>query len=83
MLHRHLDRYAQLCCPVLDVFGQTYHWSIMQAEYSTDLVFKSEKILGSLYQQLAREAALGEGRANRHSWARRSPRNWPPRLARA
>ncbi|MBK7234486.1 MAG: hypothetical protein IPI02_02230 [Sterolibacteriaceae bacterium] len=44
--------------PVLDVFGQTYHWSIMQAEYSTDLVFKSEKILGSLYQQLAREAVL-------------------------
>ena len=43
---------------MLDVFAQTYHWSIMQAEYSTDLVFKSEKILGSLYQQLAREAVL-------------------------
>ena len=26
-LHRVLDRYATLCCPVLDVFGQTYHWS--------------------------------------------------------
>jgi hypothetical protein len=37
LLHRHLDRYARLCCPVLDVFGQTYHWSIMQIEYSTDL----------------------------------------------
>jgi hypothetical protein len=58
LLHRHLDRYAKLCCPVLDVFGQTYHWSIMQAEYSTDLVFKSEQILKSLYQQLAREAVL-------------------------
>ena len=58
LLHRHLDRYAKLCCPVLDVFGQTYHWSIMQAEYSTDLVFKSEQILRSLYQQLAREAVL-------------------------
>ena len=57
-LHRRLDRYAQACCPVLDVFAQTYHWSIMQAEYSTDLVFKSEKILGSLYQQLTREAVL-------------------------
>lgn len=58
LLHRQLDRYAQACCPVLDVFAQTYHWSIMQAEYSTDLAFKSEKILGSLYQQLAREAVL-------------------------
>jgi hypothetical protein len=58
LLHRHLDRYARLCCPVLEVFGQTYHWSIMQAEYSTDLVFKSPQILASLYQQLAREAVL-------------------------
>jgi hypothetical protein len=58
LLHRHLDRYARLCCPVLDVFEQSYHWSIMQAEYSTDLVFKSDTILHSLYQQLAREAVL-------------------------
>jgi len=58
LLHRHLDRYAKLCCPVLDVFEQTYHWSLMQVEYSTDLVFKSEQILESLYQQLAREAVL-------------------------
>ena len=58
LLHRHLDRYARLCCPVLDVFEQTYHWSIMQAEYSTDLVFKSEQILRPLYEQLAREAVL-------------------------
>ena len=25
-LHAVLDRYAAMCCPVLDVFGQTYHW---------------------------------------------------------
>ena len=30
----------------------------MQAEYSTDLVFKSGQILSALYQQLAREAVL-------------------------
>ncbi len=35
-----------------------YPVNTYQAEYSTDLVFKSEKILGSLYQQLAREAVL-------------------------
>ena len=58
LLHRRLDRYAQLCCPVLDVFEQTYHWSIMQAEYATDLVFKSDQMLAPLYEQLAREAVL-------------------------
>jgi hypothetical protein len=58
LLHRHLDRYAKLCCPVLDVFEQTYHWSIMQAEYSTDLIFKSEQLLKPLYEQLSREAVL-------------------------
>jgi transposase len=58
LLHRHPDRYARLCCPGLDVFEQTYHWSTMQAEYSTDLVFKSEQILRPLYEQLSREAVL-------------------------
>jgi len=35
-LHLVLDRYAAECCPVLDVFRQTYHWSLMQVEYATD-----------------------------------------------
>jgi hypothetical protein len=34
-LHRTLDRYARLCCPVSDAFGQSYHWSLMQLEYAT------------------------------------------------
>ena len=45
VLHRVLDRYAQQCCPVLDVFAQSYHWSFMQVEYATDLVFRSPTIL--------------------------------------
>ncbi len=53
-LHRVLDRYAALCCPVLDVFGQTYHWSLMQVEYATDVVFRSAGTLGPLYEQLTR-----------------------------
>ena len=57
-LHRHLDRYAGLCCPVLEVFEQRYHWSLMQVEYSTDLVFHSEATLKPLYEQLSREAVL-------------------------
>ena len=40
-LHRLLDTYAKVCCPVVDAFAQTYHWSLMQTEYSTDLVFDS------------------------------------------
>jgi len=58
LLHRVLDRYAAQCCPVLDVFGQSYHWSLMQVEYATDLVFRSATTLGPPYEQLAREAVL-------------------------
>jgi hypothetical protein len=57
-LHRRLDRYAKRFCPVSDVFAQTYHWSLMQVEYSTDLVFRSEATLKALYEQLSREAVL-------------------------
>jgi hypothetical protein len=58
LLHRVLDRYAALCCPVLDVFDQSYHWSLMQVEYATDLVFRSATTLKPLYEQLARESIL-------------------------
>ena len=58
LLHRVLDRYATLCCPVLDVFGQSYHWSLMQVEYATDLVFRSVTTLKPLYEQLVRESVL-------------------------
>jgi len=57
-LHRVLDGYAAQCCPVLDVIGQSYHWSLMQVEYSTDLVFRSQAMLAPLYEQLARQAVL-------------------------
>jgi hypothetical protein len=57
-LHRTLDRYAARCCPVSDVFGQTYHWSLMQVEYATDLAFRSTATLGPLYEQLIRESVL-------------------------
>ena len=57
-LRRRLDRYAKWLCPVLDVFAQTYHWSLRQVEYSTDLMFRSEHILVPLYDQLSRQAVL-------------------------
>ena len=58
VLHRRLDHYADLCCPVLDVFQQTYHWSLMQVEYATDIVFRSAATLKPLYEQLTRESVL-------------------------
>ena len=57
-LHHVMDRYAAQCCPVLDVFPHPHHWSLMQVEYSTDLVFRSQTTLKPLYEQLARQAVL-------------------------
>jgi hypothetical protein len=57
-LHRVLDHYAALCCPVLDVFAQAYHWSLTQVEYASDLVFRSAATLEPLYEQLIRESVL-------------------------
>jgi hypothetical protein len=57
-LHRTLDRYAERCCPVSDVFGQSYHWSLMQVEYATDLAFRSTAALAPLYEQLIRQSVL-------------------------
>jgi hypothetical protein len=57
-LHRVLDHYAGLCCPVCDVFGQSYHWSLMQVEYATDLAFRSTTTLAPLYDQLIRQTVL-------------------------
>jgi hypothetical protein len=57
-LHRTLDRYAERCCPVSEVFGQSYHWSLMQVEYATDLAFRSTASLSPLYEQLIRQTVL-------------------------
>src|SRR5262250_2299055 len=57
-LHQVLDRYAQQCCPVFDVLAPSYHWSLMQVEYATDLVFRSQAVLKPLYEQLSRQAIL-------------------------
>ena len=43
---------------MLDVFGQSYHWSFMQVEYATDLMFRSQAVLKPLYEQLSRQAIL-------------------------
>ena len=58
-LHRRLRRYAQWLCPVADVFVQDdWHWSIRQADYSTDPMFRSREILVPLYDSISRQAVL-------------------------
>ena len=55
-LHRHLDEIAQTFCPVLSHFRGSYHWSLMQVEYATDIVFRRQQDLGPLYETLVRTA---------------------------
>lgn len=55
-LHRHLDGLAIRYCPVLRHFSSGYHWSLMQLEYATDIVFARQTDLGPLYETLARTA---------------------------
>jgi len=55
-LHKRLDTYARLYCPVSTDFQPGYHWSIMQAEYATDIVFKRQKDLAPIYEELVRTA---------------------------
>jgi hypothetical protein len=43
---------------VAEVFGQSYHWSLMQVEYATDVGFRSATTLGPLYDQLVRQSVL-------------------------
>ncbi|MCP4985093.1 MAG: MarR family transcriptional regulator [Colwellia sp.] len=51
-LHHKLDQLAQQYCPVVQKLELQYHWSIMQAEYATDLVFKNKSTLQTFYPTL-------------------------------
>ena len=53
-LHRFLDAAAKEFCPVISEFGSGLHWSIMQAEYATDVVFKNRQDLAPVYEELVR-----------------------------
>ena len=58
VLHQKLDHYARWLCPIQDVFAQTYHWSLRQVEYATDLIFRSAATLAPMYDHLSRQAVL-------------------------
>ena len=51
-LHLRLDEFAQRYCPMVSTLKLTYYWSVMQAEYATDLVFKSRDTLQAFYPHL-------------------------------
>jgi hypothetical protein len=55
-LHHTLDALAARYCPVLAHFGVRYHWSLMQVEYATDLIFHRQADLRPLYDTLVRTA---------------------------
>jgi hypothetical protein len=60
-LHRALDRLAECFCPVINRLDTRYHWSLMQAEYATDIVFKRQSVLAPLYDALTRTAIHAVG----------------------
>ena len=51
-LHAKLDSFARRYCPPIDEMNMRYNWSIMQAEYATDLVFKQQHILQAFFPPL-------------------------------
>jgi len=55
-IHKRLDAMAERYCPVIRHFTLCYHWSIMQAEYATDIVFKRQTDLQAIYSHLTRTA---------------------------
>lgn len=56
MVHRKLDGFAARYCPVIGQFGQSYHWSLNQVEFATDIVFANQADLQAIYDRLTRAA---------------------------
>jgi len=55
-LHRSLDRVAKRYCPVVRLFNAGYHWSLMQVEFATDIVFRRQQDLAPVYEAITRTA---------------------------
>jgi hypothetical protein len=51
-LHAKLETWARRYCPAVTRLELQYSWSIMQAEYATDLVFKQQATLQAIYPHL-------------------------------
>jgi hypothetical protein len=55
-LHAILDEEARRYCPVVERFSSGYHWSLMQIEYATDLMWRRAADLRPVYDVLSRTA---------------------------
>lgn len=55
-MHRKLDAFARMYCPIYSDFASGYHWSVDQCEYATDIVFRRQADLQAIYENLARTA---------------------------
>jgi hypothetical protein len=55
-LHRKLEAFVRHYCPAIADLGVTYHWSIDQAEYSSDIIFRRQADLQAIYDRLTRTA---------------------------
>lgn len=55
-LHKRLDQVVRTYCPIVKHFRSGYHWSLMQVEYATDVVFKRQDQLAPIYEELVRTA---------------------------
>lgn len=55
-IHRQLNKIAKQYCPVIRHFVDDYHWSFMQVEYATDIIFKQKSDLKLIYDEIVRTA---------------------------
>lgn len=56
MVHRKLDEFAARYCPLVRQFGLSYHWSLNQVEFASDVVFARQADLQAIYERLTRAA---------------------------
>jgi len=55
-LHQLLDQFAKPFCPQYMTLGESYHWSVLQAEYATDIIFRRQQDLKKIYSNLIETA---------------------------
>lgn len=55
-IHKRLNKIVKQYCPVIRHFVNDYHWSFMQVEYATDIIFKRKNDLKPIYDEIIRTA---------------------------
>ena len=56
LIMKRLKRYQEKFCPMIKWFNEPAYWTIDQAEYATDIVFKSQEALNPIYDNLTKQA---------------------------